>query len=119
MSQNWNQSKTRLVPQCLATTRSGGDLLHLRPFQRLFNSMGLTNRFSPLRWSDQSSFHNATAVAGPLLCHYWNPCSAFPGPYDIFLRAFIHWSGTPYGGFQIAGSPEQSASSTSTVWNLI
>ena len=64
--------------------------LHLRPLQRHFRSLGLTNRFTTPCRSDQS------VLASLLRPHLWNPYPTFPGGVHGHLYTGL---GRPYAGF--------------------
>ena len=79
-------------------------LLHLRPLQLHFHSLGLTNRFSPLQHSDP-------LVLAKLLRQWQDlwfltsgiPIRPFQGEFSIFRDASTQGLGGPHGDSQIAG----------------
>ena len=93
--------------------------LYLRPLQRHFHSLGLTDRFTPPRRSDP-------LVLANLLRHWQDPRFLTSGiPIRTFQADFtIFTDATRRGGaliwgiprFQVPG-PVQTASSTSIVWS--
>ena len=78
--------------------------LHLRPLQRHFHSLGMTNRFTPPHQSDPLVLANLAtrAMAGPIFSHIWNPYPAFPGEIH-FYRCLYPGRGHPYGYSEISG----------------
>ena len=81
------------------------DHLYLRPLQRHFHSLGLTNRFTPPRRSDP-------LVLANLLRHWQNlrfltsgiPIRTFQADFTIFTDASTQGWGTHMGDSQISGT---------------
>ena len=73
------------------------DHLYLRPVQRHFYSLGLTNRFTPPRRSDPC--HPFTALAGPTLSYLRNPYPHVSGGLRDFYRCLQAGVDRSHGGF--------------------
>ena len=79
--------------------------LYLRPLQRYFHSLGLTDRFMPPRRSDPSVLCQLTpALAGKVFSHLWNPYPSFPGGFYDFHGRLDSGLGRPHGDSQISGT---------------
>ena len=73
--------------------------LHLRPLQRHFHLLGLTNRFTPPCLRPFSPCHPSQAMVGPIISHVRNPYLTFPGGVQDFHGRLYRGLGRPHGGF--------------------
>ena len=88
--------------------------LYLRPLQRYFHSLGLTDRFMPPSVRPIGPCQPTAAKAGPVFSYLRNPYpSVSGGIYDFYGRLHFTW-GIPK--FQVPG-PLWTASSISIAWN--
>ena len=95
------------------------DLLYLRPLQRHFHSLGLTDRFTPLRRSDPLVLANLRWHWQDLLFLTSGiPIHTFQAEFTIFTDASTQGWGAHMGipRFRVPG-PVQTASSISIVWS--
>ena len=92
--------------------------LYLRPLQRHFHSLGLTDRFTPLRRSDPLDLANLLRQwQDPSFLTSGIPIPTFQADLTIFTGASTQGWGAHMGipRFWVPG-PVQTASSISTVW---
>ena len=81
-----------------------GDSLYLRPLQRHFHSLGLTDRFTPPRRSDPLVLAKPTAaMAGPSFSYLRNPNPRVSSGFHDFHGRLQSGLGRPHGGFQDFG----------------
>ena len=104
------------MPQSLGVTHLGfrsyltGLSIYLRPLQRHFHSLGVTNLFTPTRHSDP--YLPTQAMARPVFSYLWNPHPTFPAEFTIFTDPSTQGWGAQLEDSQISGfGPLQTASS--------
>ena len=94
--------------------------MYLRPLQRHFHSLGLTDRFTPPRRSDPLVLANLLRRwLDPHFLTSGIPIRPFQADFTLFSRTPPIRAGAPTWGiprFRVPG-PIQTASSTSTVWS--
>ena len=73
--------------------------LCLRPLQRHFYSLGLTNRFTPPRRSDPLVLANLRRWQDLHFCYLRNPCSHVSGGLHNFYGRLHAGMGCSHGGF--------------------
>ena len=91
--------------------------LYLRPLQRYFHSLGLTDRFTPLRQSDPMVLANLLRRwQDPRFLTSGIPIRNFQADFTIFTDASNQGWGWGIPRFRVPGPP-QTASSTSIAWS--
>ena len=70
------------------------DCLYLRPLQRHFHSLGVTNRFRPINPCQPTQ-----EMAIPVFSYLWNLNPTFPGGVHNFYGHLYPGLGHPDGGF--------------------
>ena len=93
--------------------------LYLRPLQRHFHSLGLTDRFTPPRRSDPLVLANLLRHwQDPLFLTSGIPLCTFQAEFTIFTTPLRRGGALTWGipRFRVPG-PIQTASSTSIVWS--
>ena len=87
------------MPQSLGVTHLGFRSyltrlsIYLRPLQRHFHSLGVTNLFTPTRHSDPCL--PTQAMARPVFPYLWNPHPTFPGRVHNFYGPLYPGLGIP------------------------